>query len=182
MRWPPGDAPRRHSRPVGHHRLRVRTRSTAVPGSRRVRERIVDGVSLIRVRILRHFTSVCRTSSWLIVRAASSCARGQSRNEDGADRTPVTSVSYSEFQKSWFRKSVHIIFSLKCFLQTWTKSVECQLQPKSKNFVEFRLFPPGVAPHCPATVAQRQSVGLGVELSRVRNSLVSSGFSFRQGN
>ena len=34
----------------------------------------------------------------------------------------------------------------------------------------------------PASVAQRQSVGLGIEKSRVRNSLVPSGFSFRQGN
>ena len=34
----------------------------------------------------------------------------------------------------------------------------------------------------PASVAQRQSVGLGIERSRVRNSLLSSGFSFRQGN
>ena len=36
--------------------------------------------------------------------------------------------------------------------------------------------------NCPASVAQRQSVGLGIESSRVRNSPVSSGFSLRQGN
>ena len=35
---------------------------------------------------------------------------------------------------------------------------------------------------CLASVAQRQSVGLGIERSRVRNSLVPSGFSLRQGN
>ena len=34
----------------------------------------------------------------------------------------------------------------------------------------------------PASVAQRQSVGLWIERSRVRNSLVPSGFSLRQGN
>ena len=34
----------------------------------------------------------------------------------------------------------------------------------------------------PASLAQRQSVGLEIERSRVRNSLVSTGFSFRQRN
>ena len=33
-----------------------------------------------------------------------------------------------------------------------------------------------------ASVAQRQSVGLGIERSRVRNSLVPSGFALRQGH
>ena len=32
------------------------------------------------------------------------------------------------------------------------------------------------------SVAQRQNVGLGIERSRVRNSLVPSCFSLRQGN
>ena len=35
---------------------------------------------------------------------------------------------------------------------------------------------------CPASVAQRQSVGLGIERTWVRNSLVPSGFLLRQGN
>ena len=35
---------------------------------------------------------------------------------------------------------------------------------------------------CSASVSQRQSVGLGIEGSRVRNSLVPSCFSLRQGN
>ena len=36
--------------------------------------------------------------------------------------------------------------------------------------------------HCRASVAQRQSVGRGIQKSRVRNSLVPSGFSLRRGN
>ena len=35
---------------------------------------------------------------------------------------------------------------------------------------------------CPASVAKRQSVGLGIVRSRFRNSLVPSGFSLRQEN
>ena len=35
---------------------------------------------------------------------------------------------------------------------------------------------------CPASVAQRHNVRLGIERSRVRNSLVPSGFSVRRGN
>ena len=34
---------------------------------------------------------------------------------------------------------------------------------------------------CPASVAQRQSIGLEIVRSRVRNSLVPSGFILRQG-
>ena len=56
---------------------------------------------------------------------------------------------------------------------------ECSLLEMFSSNIFMRLYSHYSRP---ASLAQWQSVGLGIERSRVRNTLVPSGFSPRQGN
>ena len=71
-----------------------------------------------------------------------------------------------------FRSDPTITFSSK----NHSRKYEGNTAQKSSELLDL------IFSFCPANVAQRQSVGLGIERSRVRNSLVPSGFAFRQGD